>query len=1259
MDLVDSVRFVRLVRTALKEQPELARMMTYTRDILQWREEFAPYSKYGENAHPAALVPHLDEVLQREGVTEFDKRVIGAFLIKRDYSGRAKDISQELYRVQLEQSSLSEHSPEIAETLLALSQLEGEREKEQDLRASKVVGDYLRDQELAPDMRADLAKIYLSKLERDEALRELADVEAVAVALRDLLMRSSYGATGNLFDGGEMLLFVTENLAVVPLELQREIYEGWTLALKENAEAVLKQKLGSTRKLRLSEVIFDFMDGGKRFPLPQTLSDELVENFSGDLDMMQRLLRSGNEELFDKLLPDADRDFRLNSREYSAATFELQEEMWEVLSEQNRVRLICYLASLRDYHEWSKSEGSVGYRKDERALAAAKLFVSNPPEEQEVRLRAIDDLEYSEEALTVLMPLFSERLKDDLPALAKNHRGEVSYLLRWLKAGGRESIEAFSPDSKQPLRMSYVRVYEPALAELEELMSPLLSEPEGMRFKCDLAVLQDPRAKDEEEVVLPVRATRLEEAARYILANPLPELHREEEKTCITLLVNAGLDEALSQELMLRHAKVLEEFDEETLLALRPAERQLFVLQLRASLAKGEVIAAMRCLQILAGSEAQVSERWHLLALVLPKIALPLIAQVAGENDGVDEQLTAEVKDLSGQLFKLTFGKEEMRLPDAAQRAVLFMAFATHCLGGDKAGFKKLQGDIPAKARQKVGSLAQGPRNWRVTTDSVLTPAQPFYFDGESYQSEEFKPLRQLLFAKIQKHSFAELLGSQDEVNPLTLLTRLRLQVSDVEMSEDDFSSGRGNLDLISSAIMAEDQDLFLSLLPTKLEAYFEAQSSEQPSNNSSYRSRNHQFLHTVRVNRRNPARTQEVDLIEDEFQRLHFEVFMSSYLGTSDIRGERGGLRIDDDEAMAEVLALLPESGPARVQILAILAGKMQPGSPLARALVEEAVVEGSELDRALNTPDLIAQRVHLDTFVFGWICAMFADDWSVLDFQFQHDSKEAIAGLLVECACRQALYQVAGEPGTMKEVMERLSNYGIDRTDPTAQAWLELIGLVGGAKTSSWRDYIQTLDEEQKRLAQVEMAAALQKVLSSLEKVDFSNHVKSRWQPNWRSKLKKVWQNPMARERSKRVLAAIVKDELEVFSVAQVSIEKRMSWVLEGFDWRQVKSSIEESCEGEVEERLLIELALKGKAPEVSQGDFLTFLERVAPLAIPESREGSQLWFKLAEGHISAGNLAGAKAANEKIDPEYFEDYEIKRLRDQLGRLEEGAGE
>ena len=160
LNLVDSVRFVRLVKEGLVEHPEMTKSMRYTREILQWSKALSDYSSY--RGDPAGVLPFLDEMLQGDGVTEADKRVIGGFLIKAHLSGRGEKTSHEVFRLQLLGSGLAEHSPGVVETMLALSQLQGGRErkrvKEEDVKAVKVIYDYVQDQELAPDFRGDLAE---------------------------------------------------------------------------------------------------------------------------------------------------------------------------------------------------------------------------------------------------------------------------------------------------------------------------------------------------------------------------------------------------------------------------------------------------------------------------------------------------------------------------------------------------------------------------------------------------------------------------------------------------------------------------------------------------------------------------------------------------------------------------------------------------------------------------------------------------------------------------------------------------------------------------------------------------------------------------------------------------------------------------------------------------------------------------------------------------------------------------------------------
>ena len=540
--------------------------------------------------------------------------------------------------------------------------------------------------------------------------------------------------------------------------------------------------------------------------------------------------------------------------------------------------------------------------------------------------------------------------------------------------------------------------------------------------------------------------------------------------------------------------------------------------------------------------------------------------------------------------------------------------------------------------------------------ESVFAPWQPFYFDGKSYGSENCKPLRQLLFVKIQEDGFMELFEEENKLSPLVLLLKLRLKAADVELSEGVVSSERGNVDLIASAILADDQALFLSLLPKSNEAYFKGRARAVDTSHLSQRGGPLYLLSRHWVGH---SWTKERDLIEDNFQRLHFEIFMSSVVRSVYPDRDTFGVRSEDDEKIAEVFSLLPESGPARNQVLAILGGLVKPESGLAQALVKQASTEGSELDETLVDLSYIAKRDRFDVFFYGWICALYGDDWSVLDFQFQYEAEELIADLLAECAFRQALYQVAGEPGTMKEVMARLANYGLKRTNPSAQAWFEIIALVGGAETSPWKENLKTLDAGPQQMARAEMAAQLQEILSSLKGMSFSKESKFQWRPRRNSTLSKPWIYPLARKRSERLLATIVEDELELFAAAEISIEDRLKLVLEAFDWQQLESCVEENTEGEAEKRLLTELALKGRPSASSRDDFLTFLESIASQNSPESQERSQLYFKAAMFQISHRNLQGAKEAIEKINAIHFEDYEIKRLQDQLRELEEAAEE
>ena len=656
LDLIDSVRFVRLVHAALHENPEMAESISYTRSMLRWSEKLRPYS--ARDADPAGVIPFLDEALQRDGVTEIDKRVVGGFLVKANLSGRSDKTSNEVFRLGLAESNLAVHSPGIVEMMLALSQLQGEREREGDAKALKVIYDYIQDQELAPDFRADLAKWMIGEFSNDATLLDLADAEPIGVALRDLLMRGSYKVTDSLDVSGPMMYFINQQIDTVPLELQREIYEAWAAAMGTDAKAILTKRFRTSRSHLLFEVIFDFIDGGKRFPIPQPLIDVLDYSFSGNLDLIQKLIRSGNDELVINLLPDANERFRIYKSNYSAVTQELENEVFPKLPAKHQLLLKCYLAGLTDNYKWKKLKESEGYLQKDRAVAAAKLFVADPPDEQVVRLRAIEHLEDSVEALAILMPLFADELKNDLVVLSQEHRGEIRYMLSWLQAGGVESIQLFSPRNNQPLRMHGLREYDERLAELEGLLAPSLNALEKMRLTCYLALLRDPREETVERGEFLTRDIRMKQAARYILENPLADEDREEEKKCIMKLVKGGLPEVEVQALMQRDLKRVEKIDAAMLAELLPADIELLAYQLRASLGKGSKEEAMNCLRVLADTGDQISERQReqLINVVLPKIALPLIAHITQQEVAeTQEEVLTELKGVGSKLFTIAF----------------------------------------------------------------------------------------------------------------------------------------------------------------------------------------------------------------------------------------------------------------------------------------------------------------------------------------------------------------------------------------------------------------------------------------------------------------------------------------------------------------------------------------------------------------------------------------------------------------------------
>jgi len=74
LNLIDSIRFVRLVRAALEERPKMAESIKYTRYVLRWQQAF--YDFRTGRAEADELLPFLDDLLRHEGVTKADRQVI-------------------------------------------------------------------------------------------------------------------------------------------------------------------------------------------------------------------------------------------------------------------------------------------------------------------------------------------------------------------------------------------------------------------------------------------------------------------------------------------------------------------------------------------------------------------------------------------------------------------------------------------------------------------------------------------------------------------------------------------------------------------------------------------------------------------------------------------------------------------------------------------------------------------------------------------------------------------------------------------------------------------------------------------------------------------------------------------------------------------------------------------------------------------------------------------------------------------------------
>lgn len=1252
LNLVDSVRFVRLVREAFKERPEVVKGITYTRDMLEWRKAFGSYS--GHKGDPGGVIRFLEEMLKGDEVTEADKRVLGGFLIKANVSGRSAHVSREDFRLRLEESTLAKHSPGIVETMLTLSQLQGAREKEEDVKALKVLFGYLRDQDLEPDFRADLAECFMEKMERDAALREPAAAEAIGVALRDLLLRGYYGSVGNLHTGGPMMYFVNQHLGVVPAELQRELYDGWMMALKEDARKVLNERVGPNRKLRLLDIIFDFVDGGKRFPLPPQLIAELGRSFSGDLETMQRLIRTGNAELIQGLVPDANRGFRLHQREYSGAARVLEKEVLPELHVGDQVMLKSYLATLRDSNDWITKKESVGHLQQDRAVAAAEFFVENPPEDQAARVRVVNYLDFSVEALRVLMPLFTKELQDDLPAIAKNHRGDFRYMLNWVEAGGAETVHSFASTKERSLRLSGVSHYSKALGELENLLAPSLAGFERMALLCDLALLRDPAVEEGKKPDFPARNIRVENAARYILENPLPGEQRDLEKSCIAKLLKGGLSEGLAQKLMQRDSKDLGKLDVTVLASMRRSDSELLAYQLRGALMKGDAAATMSCLRILADPETKIPKRQYeeLINGIMPKVAVRLVNLVAQAEAGEEgKKRLLELKALGAGLFQKSFGASPEG-GEAARRAVLFLAFATHCLTGDKKGFEALEESASDEGKRSLLELQKKRQYGGFGRERMLPlsrEAQPFQFDGVDYSSDDLKGLRKLLFDKIREHSFA------GESSATVLMSGLRLTLADVELEEDVIASERGDIDAIVTAIVAGEDALFLALLPTEEEVYFRRDS--QPDDSGHIRSS--RGLSLPRLERhwmRDPGK-KILDLIESEFQRMHFEVFLQSVMSGYYTRGVKYDLGKLDAEMEKKILALIPESGPARAQVIARLGRVTEPGSELGKVLVAEAVAGDCGPRKAANHAQTIAEADRLTTFLYGWICALHEGDWSLLDRQFQSKPDQAAKGFLSRCACVQALFTVAGDASLSEDVLKKLGSYGVDQTDLELKAWMEVIGMVSGAKTSGWKDELEALDAVAQRQAREEMVSGLRSVLGLITSVKIPRSQYFLSEYSWSEQTMKVWIPSLTLQEGERVLAAIMNDGSGLFSAAKISAEGRVRLMLKAFDWQPLKGCIEASFEGEMEVRLLSELALANRPPADSREAFYEFTRNLVSRVNPESQERSKLLGKVVHYYISAKDLEGAREAREQINPVHLNEHELKNLDRQLDMLKQKA--
>ena len=481
----------------------------------------------------------------------------------------------------------------------------------------------------------------------------------------------------------------------------------------------------------------------------------------------------------------------------------------------------------------------------------------------------------------------------------------------------------------------------------------------------------------------------------------------------------------------------------------------------------------------------------------------------------------------------------------------------------------------------------------------------------------------------------------------------LMLTFADVHLEEDVLAAERGNVSSIIPAILAGDHALFLALLPTEGEVY---RQGFQLEGNRYSRGPLVRFDDLIRALRRRwygDGLGADLELIEDDFQRMHFEIYMQSLERIGLMKGLIFDLNDLDAEKEDLILKLLPKSGPARAQIIAGLASKVQVGFKLAKVLVEQASAEGFQVPETPRNPQSSEVTEFLNTLVYGCICAMHGDDWSVLDRQLKSGGGEAVVKNLSGFACIQGLYQVAGDARASEEVLKNLSKFGVKESDSEFRAWVEVIKMVAGADTSAWKKEWENLDADQKKLARAEMKDRLAGVLGELKYASLSLGGESKNSRIRRSKSLPIWRKTWTHERAERVLAAVMNDGSGLFSATGMTREERARLLLTTFGWKQMKECIEARFEGEVKLDLLTDLAIKVWAWNASRDEFISFLEKLAPQIEQGSSDASKVWYKVANYRISEEDLEGAMIAKKKIDPSHLEAHELSRLDRDLGRL------